>query len=224
MKKIAVIRTDLKDKFGLPRQSGIIKELTGKIVFEPGYRRTEAVRGLEGFSHIWLLWKFDGFDNGTFSPTVRPPKLGGNKRVGVFATRSPNRPNPIGLSAVKIDRIDTACENAPVLYVSGVDMKDGTEILDIKPYLPHSDRIPDAVGGFTEDIVVRTLDVEFKNGTETQLTEEEKTTVIKLISEDPRPGYIDEKDRVYGMKYRSYDVRFTVSDGKAFITEIKREK
>ena len=150
MKKIAVIKTDLKDKFGLPRQSGIVKELTGTIVFEPEYRRTEAVRGLEGFSHIWLLWKFDGFDNGTFSPTVRPPKLGGNKRVGVFATRSPNRPNPIGLSAVKLEKIDTECENAPVLYVSGVDMKDGTEIFDIKPYLPLSDCIPGAKGALVE--------------------------------------------------------------------------
>ncbi|MBQ1847683.1 MAG: tRNA (N6-threonylcarbamoyladenosine(37)-N6)-methyltransferase TrmO, partial [Clostridia bacterium] len=126
MKKIAVIRTDIKDKFGLPRQSGIVKELKGRIVFEPEYRRIEAVRGLEGFSHIWLLWEFEGFGNGAFSPTVRPPKLGGNKRVGVFATRSPNRPNPIGLSAVKIEDIDLNCADAPVITVSGVDMKDGT--------------------------------------------------------------------------------------------------
>ena len=219
MKKIAVIRTDVKDKFGLPRQSGIVKELTGKIVFEPEYRRIEAVRGLEGFSHIWLLWKFEGFGKGEFSPTVRPPKLGGNKRVGVFATRSPNRPNPIGLSAVKIENIDLKCADAPVITVSGVDMKDGTVIIDIKPYLP-SDCVPGAKGGFAGEIKARTLETALSDGINNPLSEEEMTTVKKLIAEDPRPGYIDDPDRVYGMKYKDYDIRFTVSNGVAVITEI----
>ena len=220
MKKIAVIYTDIKDKFGLPRQSGIVDGLTGRIVFEPEYRRVEAVRGLEGFSHIWLLWEFEGFDGESFSPTVRPPKLGGNKRVGVFATRSPNRPNPIGLSAVKLVDIDLDCADAPVITVSGVDMKDKTKILDIKPYLPSSDRIPDAAGGFAGEIERKPLVTAFASGTADKLTDEEIEVVKKLMAEDPRPGYIDDPGRIYGMKYKSYDIRFTVSDGTAVIREI----
>ncbi len=219
MKKIAVIRTDIKDKFGLPRQSGIVKELKGRIVFEPEYRRIEAVRGLEGFSHIWLLWEFEGFGNGAFSPTVRPPKLGGNKRVGVFATRSPNRPNPIGLSAVKIEDIDLNCADAPVITVSGVDMKDGTAIIDIKPYLP-SDCIPEAKGGFAAGIGDSPLETVLSDGIKDQLTEEELAVVKKLIAGDPRPGYADDPDRVYGMKYKNRDIRFKISGKVAFITEI----
>ena len=219
MKKIAVIRTDIRDKFGLPRQSGIVKELKGRIVFEPEYRRIEAVRGLEGFSHIWLLWEFEGFGNGAFSPTVRPPKLGGNKRVGVFATRSPNRPNPIGLSAVKIEDIDLNCADAPVITVSGVDMKDCTAIIDIKPYLP-SDCISEAKGGFTEGIDRKPIKTVFAECVENPFTADELITVEKLIAGDPRPGYADDPDRVYGMNYKNRDIRFTVSDGVAVITEI----
>ena len=206
----------MKEKFGLPRQSGIVGELKGRIVFEPEYRRIEAVRGLENFSHIWLLWRFCGFENETFSPTVRPPKLGGNKRVGVFATRSPNRPNPIGLSAVKLDKIDTECDNAPVLYVSGVDMTDGTEILDIKPYLPFTDCVKEATGSLTE----RTdkLEVVFKDPV--NISQEEKSAVIRLIAEDPRPGYIDEPGRIYGMMYKDHNIRFTVENGIATVFDI----
>ena len=220
MKKIATVYTDMKEKFGLPRQSGIVGELKGRIVFEPEYRRTEAVRGLENFSHIWLIWRFCGFESETFTPTVRPPKLGGNKRVGVFATRSPNRPNPIGLSAVKLERIDTECDNAPVLYVSGVDMTDGTEILDIKPYLPFADCVKEATGALTE----RTDKLEVIFNYPVNMTDEEKSAVIRLIAEDPRPGYIDEPDRIYGMKNKDYNIKFTVENGIASVFDVTKNE
>ncbi len=216
MKIIAEIRTDMKEKFGIPRQSGLVPELKGKIVFEPEYKDENALRGLDGFSHIWVIWRFDGFDGDKWSPTVRPPRLGGNKRMGVFATRSPNRPNPIGLSLLKLDKIEDG-----ELYVSGVDMKDGTAIYDIQPYLKISDCRPDAVDGFAEETAKQVSGVAFECETD-MLTQTELETLKQLFMQDPHPSYKKDGGRIYGMKYKEYNVKFTVSDG--IITVISMEE
>ena len=184
MKIIAHIRTDFKTKFGAPRQSGLVKGALGKIVFEEEYRDPNALRGLEQFSHIWVLWQFDGFDE-KWSPTVRPPKLGGNTRLGVFATRSPNRPNSIAMSALKIERIEQTDDVGTVIRVSGCDRMDGTKILDIKPYLPYVDSIPDAIGGFTEDIQQKPLSVEFDDGLLEKVAEDKRGTLVEVLKSDP---------------------------------------
>jgi tRNA-Thr(GGU) m(6)t(6)A37 methyltransferase TsaA len=216
MKIIAKIKTDMKEKFGLPRQSGLVPELKGKIVFEPEYKDENALRGLDGFSHIWVIWRFDGFDGEKWSPTVRPPRLGGNKRMGVFATRSPNRPNPIGLSLLKLDKIENG-----ELYVFGVDMRDGTAIYDIKPYLKITDCRPDAIDGFAEETAKQTSNVTFECETGT-LTKTELETLKQLLMQDPHPAYKKDAGRIYGMKYKEYNVKFTVSDG--IITVISMEE
>ena len=216
MKIIAKIKTDMKEKFGLPRQSGLVPELKGKIVFEPEYKDENALRGLDGFSHIWVIWRFDGFDGEKWSPTVRPPRLGGNKRMGVFATRSPNRPNPIGLSLLKLDKIEHG-----VLFVSGVDMRDGTAIYDIKPYLKITDCRPDAIDGFAEETSKQVSSVVFECETGT-LTKTELETLKQLLMQDPHPAYKKDAGRIYGMKYKEYNVKFTVSDG--IITVISMEE
>ena len=217
MKIIAYIRTDMKEKFGLPRQSGLVPTLYGRIVFEPEYRNPEALRGLEGFSHIWAIWRFDGFDGEEWSPTVRPPRLGGNKRVGVFATRSPNRPNPIGLSLLKLEKIGDG-----EIFVSGVDMKDGTAIYDIKPYLKISDCRPDAVDGFAEQTKGKRCRVIYECDT-SALSEEDLSTVTALLEEDPHPSYKDDGERVYGMIYKDKNVRFKTSDGTVTVVKIDEE-
>lgn len=207
MKIIAEIKTDMKEKFGLPRQSGLVPSLKGKIVFKPEYKDENALRGLDGFSHIWVIWRFDGFDGDKWSPTVRPPRLGGNKRMGVFATRSPNRPNPIGLSLLKLDKIEHG-----ELYVSGIDMRDGTAIYDIKPYLKITDCRPDATDGFAEKTVQNTVKVKFDCETDA-LNDEELKALTQMLEEDPHPSYKSEPDRIYGMSYKGYNVKFK-TDGE----------
>lgn len=218
MKTIAYIHSDMKEKFGLPRQSGVVPSLCGRIVFEPEFKNPDALRGLEGFSHIWVIWRFDGFDGEKWSPTVRPPRLGGNKRMGVFATRSPNRPNPIGLSVLKLDGIE-----GTDLLVSGVDMKDGTAVYDIKPYLKVSDCIPDATEGFAAFTKDKKCEVSFECDA-SPLSPDDKKTVIELLEQDPRPAYKNEPDRIYGMNYKGYEIRFKTADGKTTVIEVKEMK
>ncbi len=217
MKIIAEIKTDMKEKFGLPRQSGLIPGLKGRIVFMPEYKNEDALRGLSGFSHIWVIWRFNGFEKDTWSPTVRPPRLGGNKRMGVFATRSPNRPNPIGLSLLKLDKIENG-----ELYVSGIDMRDGTAIYDIKPYLKITDCRPDATDGFAEDTAEQKAKVVFECDTD-MLTEAELATITQMLEQDPHPAYKTEPERVYGMRYKKFNITFGISDGTVTVKEIENE-
>ena len=216
METIARIHTDFPTKFGIPRQSGLVEELKGRIVFEPEYRSPDAVRGLEGFSHIWLLWKFN-IPDGRKSLTVRPPKLGGNTRVGVFATRSPFRPNGIGLSCVKLDRID-----GTELFVSGADLMDGTEIVDIKPYVPYADCHPDAVGGFSKDGSER-LNVVCDECLLASFPAEKRTALLRVLELDPRPQYQDDPERLYGFGFAGYEIRFTVDGGTLYLREIEKK-
>ena len=209
---IAHIRTDFPEKFGIPRQPGVVEELKGRIVFEPEYRNPDMIRGLEEFSHIWLIWEFsenlDETGNARWSPTVRPPRLGGNDRLGVFATRSPFRPNPIGLSVVKIEKISEDKGIGPVIRVLGADMVDGTPIYDIKPYIPYADSISEAKGGFTDDMEYKTLKVEWELE---DIPGDVKDSLEKILSNDPRPHYQNDPDRVYGMSYAGYEVKFKVT-------------
>ena len=224
MEVIAHIRTKFRDKFGIPRQSGITGGMCGKIVFEPKYRCAEAFRELENFSHIWIIWEFSEVDKDKpWSPTVRPPKLGGNQRVGVFATRSPFRPNRIGLSSVSLDKIEFDSEEGPVLYVSGADMVDGTPIFDIKPYLPYVDCHTDATGGFTEDICNDRLDVRFKDGITKDIPQNILEDIADILSVDPRPSYQNDAERVYGMFYDCFNIKFTVKDNTLTVREINQK-
>lgn len=209
-KIIARIRTDFPTKFGIPRQSGLVPSLEGRVVFEPEYRTTDALRGIEGYSHLWLLWLFSEAVRNTWSPTVRPPRLGGNERMGVFATRSPFRPNPIGLSCVKLERVEQT-ESGAVLVVSGADMMDGTPILDVKPYLAYTDARPDARGGFTEASEWHGLEVVMPDVLPDGLSGEKARALRSVLSEDPRPQYQSDPDRVYGFVFSGYEVRFSVS-------------
>ena len=212
MKIIAKIKTDMPDKFGVPRQSGIVEELTGKIIFEPEYRVREAVRGLEEFSHLWVIWQFSENLRSSWSPTVRPPRLGGEIRKGVFATRSPFRPNPIGLSCVKIEKIEFTKELGPVISVSGVDMTDDTPIYDIKPYITYTDSRPDAKQSFAGDFIDYGLKVDFPEKLLSLIPDEKKAGIIGILKHDPRPAYQDSPDRVYGVRYLDFDVHFKVKD------------
>lgn len=222
MKIIGRIVTDFSSKFGLPRQSGLVETITGKIVFEEEFRVTEAFRGLEEFSHIWILWQFSEAVRDGWSPTVRPPMLGGNKRVGVFATRSPFRPNSIGLSSVKLERIDYTDKDGPVLYVSGCDLMDGTPIYDIKPYLPYTDSHPDASGGFTSALADRSLEVSISDDLLSVIPEDKRETLISVLSQDPRPSYQNDSERVYGFGFAGCEIKFTVFDG--VLTVVSAEK
>lgn len=204
-KPIAVIRTPFPTKFGIPRQSGLAEKTESRILFEEPYRRPEALRGLEGYSHLWLLWLFSESLREGWSSTVRPPRLGGNTRMGVFATRSPFRPNPIGLSCVKLLRIE-GCE----LVVAGADLMDGTPILDIKPYLPFTDARPDAVGGFSDAVRENTLTVVFPPELAEELPADLREALTELLAEDPRPHYQDDPERIYGFPFAGYEVRFRV--------------
>ena len=221
MKIIARIYTDFESKFGLPRQSQLVPGLCGKIVFEKQYRDRNAVRGLEDYSHLWIIWHFDGFGSpdGKWSPTVRPPRLGGNARMGVFATRSPNRPNPIALSCVKIEKIDLECADAPVIYVSGIDMQSASEIYDIKPYLPICDCIPDAKGGFSDERASHSLEVEISPEVSDGLEADTLDVIKQIVAQDIRPAYQTD-GREYNFDYGRYSIGFTVKDGKANITKI----
>ncbi len=218
MKVIAHIRSDFPTKFGIPRQSGLT-EMTSVLIFEPEYRNEAAFRGLEGFSHLWLIWQFSEAERKEWSPTVRPPRLGGNKRMGVFATRSPYRPNPIGLSSVRLLGISYGAEG-PVLTVSGADLMDGTPIYDIKPYLSFTDSHPEAVCGFAEQTAREGLEVSVSESLLAAVPEEKREGLISLLSQDPRPHYIDDPEREFGFAFSGLEVHFTVKDGILTVTDI----
>jgi tRNA-Thr(GGU) m(6)t(6)A37 methyltransferase TsaA len=218
---IARIHTPFPEKFGVPRQSGLA-QIPATVVFEKEYRVAEAFRGLEGFSHVWLLWEFDRAERETWSPTVRPPRLGGNARMGVFATRSPFRPNAIGLSAVKLEKIEYTAEQGPVLHVSGADLMDGTPILDVKPYLAYADAIPDATGGFTDGLSHKPLTVDFPAEELEKLPAEMRAGAREALACDPRPRYQDDPTRVYGMAYGGFDVRFTVAGERLQVQSVEK--
>ena len=223
-KTVAHIYTDFEDKFGIPRQSNLVPDLKGQIVFTKEYRNPDALRGLEGYDYIWLIWIFSEVpDTDGWSPTVRPPRLGGNARVGVFASRSPYRPNPVGLSSVKLDRIEWDSPRGPVLHVSGVDILSGTPIIDIKPYQTHSDAHPEARAGFADRFRDYSLQVECPESLLERIPEEKRQALLKVLSHDPRPGYQKEESRVYGMSYAGFNVKFQVSDSLLTVTEIERE-
>jgi tRNA-Thr(GGU) m(6)t(6)A37 methyltransferase TsaA len=210
MKIIARIRTDFPTKFGIPRQSGLVQKLRGTVVFEPEFRNPDALRGMDGYSHLWLIWEFSEAKRDTWSPTVRPPRLGGNTRMGVFATRSPFRPNPIGLSCVKLEGIEHDTPEGTVLHVSGADMMDGTPIYDIKPYLPFADSHPDAIGGFADPVRAHALQVVFPDELLQKIPEASREALMEILAQDPRPSYQHDPERVYGVPFAGYDVRFCV--------------
>ena len=218
MKIIARIHTPFKSKFGVPRQSGIVEDVRSEIVFEPEYRSFDAVRGLEDYSHIWLVWQFSEAVRDTWSPTVRPPRLGGNVRMGVFATRSPFRPNAIGLSSLRLERVELSPERGPVLHVLGADMMDGTPIFDIKPYIPYADCHPDATGGFTDKTGFETLAVSIPKEIEAELP----AGLMGVLENDPRPRYHDDPERVYGMEYAGFEVKFRVENGVLTVLDMKK--
>lgn len=217
---IAHIETDFKEKFGIPRQSGCAPALLGRIVFLPEYRNPQALRGLEGFSHIWLLFDFSKAHREGWSPTVRPPRLGGNKRVGVFASRSPFRPNPIGLSCVRLLGIEETAEG-PVLLVSGADLLSGTPILDIKPYLPFADAVPDAVGGYAVEAYDYALTVDVPPHLLEKIVPEKRQALLECLAQDPRPSYQEDPKRVYRMQFADRDVHFTVEGEMLKVTDVK---
>ena len=221
MKVIARIRTDFKEKFGIPRQSGIVAEAVGRIIFEPEYRVPEALRGIDGYSHLWLIWGFSLAEREDWSPTVRPPRLGGNKRMGVFATRSPFRPNPVGLSSVRLLGIEDTAEGK-TLIVGGVDLLDGTPIYDIKPYLAFTDSHPEATGGFSDGVRDYKLSVHIPEELK-GLLGSDLATVVALLEQDPRPSYKEDGEREYGMVFRDMEIFFTVLDGTLTVTGIKRK-
>lgn len=211
MHVIAHIHTDFTTKFGVPRQAGLIDELEGRIVFTPEYRVADALRGLDGFSHLWLIWDFSEAHRDGWSPTVRPPRLGGNQRMGVFATRSPFRPNPIGLSSVEISRIDLHTPDGPVIYIKGADLMDGTPIYDIKPYLPFTDAHPEARGGFTDETrQQRELSVVVPDSVAARFSTEKLAALRAVLAHDPRPHYHDDPERVYGFEFAGHELHFRV--------------
>ena len=217
MTPIAVFHSPFTSKFGIPKQSGLVEELKGEIVFVPEFRNADYIRGLEDFDYIWIIWEFSANSHKANSPVVRPPLLGGNKRMGVFATRSPYRPNPVGLSSVKIDKIEPSTSRGPIIYVSGADLMDGTPIYDIKPYIVYSDSHPDAKGGFTDSNPIRRLDVEIDEETAKTLGKEKTEILRKTLALDPRPHYHNDPDKVYGMPFYGHDIKFRVADGKVIV-------
>ena len=223
MKIIARIRTPYKEKFGIPRQSGIADSIVSKIVFEPEYRRPEALMGLSGYSHVWVIWNFSESERDEFSPTVRPPRLGGNKRMGVFATRSPFRPNPIGLSSLKLVEIKETENEGTVLLVRGADMLDGTPIYDIKPYLPFTDCHPDATAGFAGEVFDYSIAVDFPDEHLAVIDEKYREPLIKILSEDPRPSYKKTSEKTYGMLFADYEIFFFVKDGLLTVTKVVKK-
>ena len=217
---IAHMVSDFPDKFGIPRQAGVVKELESVVVFEPEYRDPEALRGIEGFSHLWLIWQFSESLTDTFSPTVRPPRLGGNVRMGVFATRSPFRPNSLGLSCVELAGIETRPGLGTVLVVRGADLMDGTPIFDVKPYIPYADAHPGARSGFAPDAGT-TLDVRISDTLLLKIPEDKRAALRGVLANDPRPRYQRDPDRVYAMDFADLTVRFSVKDGALTVTEIE---
>lgn len=221
MKIIAKIHTDFPQKFGIPRQSGLVKELEGRIVFEPAYRSPDAVKGLENFDYLWLLWEFDVPDRENWAATVKPPRLGGNTTMGVFATRSPFRPNHIGLSCVRLKKVEIT-ENGPVITVAGADLRDNTPIYDIKPYLAYTDSHPSAKSGFADTVYDYSLEVEFPQELLDIIPKEKQKAIIGVLSQDPRPQYQNDPERKYGVAFAGFDVRFRVKDNILTVVEIDK--
>lgn len=217
---IARMKSDFATKFGIPRQSGLVEELRSTIVFEPEFRNPDTLRGIEGYSHLWIIWQFSEAVREDWSPTVRPPRLGGNTRMGVFATRSPFRPNAIGLSCVRLLGVEYTKDHGAMLHVAGADLMDGTPILDIKPYIPYADAHPDAAGGFTENADDYLLDVQFPEHLLSILPEEKQQAAIGVLSHDPRPSYQRKADRVYGLTFAGFDIRFTVENNTLTVQSV----
>ena len=220
MRPTAKIYTPYKEKFGIPRQSGIADEIISKIVFEPEFRRSEALMGLDGYSHIWVIWDFSESDREEWSPTVRPPRLGGNKKMGVFATRSPFRPNPLGLSSLELISIEKTEKEGTVLYVKGADMLDGTPIFDIKPYIPFTDSHPNAKAGFADEVLDYKIEVDFPKKLLSEIEEKYRAPLIKILENDPRPSYKKESEKEYGMLFADYEIFFSVKDGILSVTRV----
>ena len=220
MQVIARIHTDFSTKFGVPRQSGLVDALEATIVFEPPYRNADALRGLEGFSHLWLVWVFDQAIRKEWSPTVRPPRLGGNARMGVFATRSPFRPNPIALSCVKLDRVELTADLGPVIHIRGADLMDGTPILDIKPYIPYADCQPNALGGFAAAPAGETLEVVIPAELLERIPEARREALRGVLAQDPRPHYQNDPERIYGFGFAGREVKFSVNGTTLTVTDI----
>jgi tRNA-Thr(GGU) m(6)t(6)A37 methyltransferase TsaA len=219
-KIIAHIESEFPEKFGIPRQSGLVEELRARIVFTPEYRVPEAVRGLEDFSHLWLIWQFSKAVRETWSPTVRPPRLGGNTRMGVFATRSPFRPNAIGLSCVKLISVEPHTDRGPIITVAGADLMDGTPIFDIKPYIPYADCQTEATGGFTDTAGSFLLEVSFPEPLLARVPEEHRAALMGVLSHDPRPSYQNAPDRVYGMAFGGINVKFRVDGSQLTVVDV----
>ena len=224
MKPIATIRTDFPSKFGIPRQSGLVPALLGEVVFLPEYRNPDALRGIEDYSHLWLLWEFSQAKREGWSPTVRPPRLGGNRRMGVFATRSPFRPNPIGLSCVALRGVRWQDERGPVLLVAGADLLDGTPIFDIKPYLPYADSHPEALPGYTAETVEHQLSVAFPQELLRQVPADKRQALMGVLACDPRPGYEDKPQEIYGLAFAGLDIGFTVANGALTVVRVDRKE
>ena len=220
MDYIARIHSDFPTKFGIPRQSGLADALVSQIVFAPDYRNPDCLRGIDGWSHLWLIWRFDRIPDGQWAPTVAPPKLGGKTRVGVFATRSPFRPNPIGLSSVKLVKADLHTKEGPILFVAGADLADGTPIFDIKPYLPYADSHPDAVDAFSDSRNAEPLEVVFPEALLSKIPEEKRAGLFQTLRQNPRPGYQHDPTRRYGFNFAGFDVRFTIDGDTLTVVEI----
>ena len=218
---IARMHSDFATKFGIPRQSGLVEELRATIVFEPEYRNSDALRGIEDFSHLWIIWQFSEAVRQGWSPTVRPPRLGGNTRMGVFATRSPFRPNNLGLSCVKLLGVEHTEKYGTVLHVGGADLMDGTPIFDIKPYIPYSDCKPKASGGFTDHAGDFLLEVDFPQELLKKLPQEKQKAAVGVLSHDPRPSYQRNADRVYGLSFAGFDIRFTVNENRLTVQAVE---
>lgn len=223
MHPIAHMRSDFPTKFGIPRQSGLVEELRSMIVFEPEYRSEDALRGIEDFSHLWLIWQFSQAVREGWSPTVRPPRLGGNTRMGVFATRSPFRPNNLGLSCVRLLEVKHTQQYGTVLIVGGADLLDGTPIFDIKPYIPYSDSRPEAAGGFTDRVGNFLLDVKFPKELLEKLPADKQAAAVGVLSHDPRPSYQRKPGRVYGLNFAGFDIRFTVEDAVLTVQSVEKQ-
>ena len=219
---IARMKSDFPSKFGIPRQSGLVEELRSTIIFEPEFRNADALRGIEGYSHLWLIWQFSEAVRKDWSPTVRPPRLGGNTRMGVFATRSPFRPNSLGLSSVKLLGVEETEEFGTVLHVGGADLMDGTPIFDIKPYIPYGDSHPEATGGFTDTAGDFLLKVDFPPSLLQILPEEKRQAAVGVLSHDPRPSYQRTPDRVYGLSFAGFDIRFTVAENTLTVQTVEK--
>ncbi len=223
MQVIARIESDFSSKFGVPRQSGLVDALTSRVVFEPEFRNPDAVRGLEDFSHVWLIWAFHQAVRDTWSPTVRPPRLGGNAKMGVFATRSPFRPNPIGLSSVILERVELTSKLGPILHLRGADLVDGTPIFDIKPYLPYGDCHPSASGGFAGVPAGETLEVVFPPALLEQIPPDRREALRGVLAQDPRPHYQKDPERIYGFCFAGLEIRFTVAESTLTVREVGLE-